>query len=429
MGEKKFKSGKAWTVVIITILAQVTFAIGLMKVPSNMGLIMAGYGVDEVAAGNLMNANGIVALILALPAGLIMQRIGARNVLISAMAITIIGNLIGVFAGDTNFAMLLISRAIEGFGYGMQVVTAPQLISEWFPAQLRGLPSGIQSIWFSVGQLIMLNVAALLPGVQEGSWIGSWWFTIIVMAVVLVLVIILVRSPEPEYNQLVDATNAASAEVDPETGKPVEKKKPSIVSGLSSATTWLILVVFFLFGYVNSAYASFYPTYLMQDFGLDMGTANSLTSIATIAMLIAGIVGGFILNKIKVTKRPIYLLVLTVLVGVMGLIMFNIPDTGVVPVFLAVLGFVFQLFPGTVFAVAPEAAKTPETVPATMGVLGIGQNLSGLMGTLISSLFLTSMGSWQACTIPNGIFMALSVICAIVMIPLMKKQYAKRGML
>ena len=75
---------------------------------------------------------------------------------------------------------------------------------------------------------------------------------------------------------------------------------------------------------------------------------------------------------------------------------------------------------------APEAAASPETVPTTMGVLGIGQNFAGVFGTLITSLFMVNMGnSWQAATIPNGIFMVLGVVCAAVMIPLMKKQYAK----
>lgn len=413
MEEKKFNSGKAWLVVIIAILAQITFAIGLMKVPANMVLIMNGFGVDPVAAGNLMNFNGIVALIVALPAGMIMQKFGARNVLIGALAITIIGNFLGVFAGTDNFGLLLASRAIEGFGYGMQVVTAPQLISEWFPAQLRGLPNGISSIWFGVGQLIILNAATMLPGVQEGIWLGSWWFTIICMAVLLVLTILFVKSPPAAENQL-------------EMEETPADKKVSVVAGLASPTTWLILFVFFLFGYVNSAFGSYYPTYLQQDFGMDMAGANGMTSVATIAMLISGIVGGFILNKVKVTKRPVYLLVLSVLVGIMGLCMFNIPDAAMLMPFCIVFGFVLQLFPGAAYSVAPEAAAAPETVPTTMGVLGIGQNFAGVFGTLITSLFMVNMGnSWQAATIPNAIFMVLGVVCAIAMVPLMKKQYAK----
>ena len=187
--------------------------------------------------------------------------------------------------------------------------------------------------------------------------------------------------------------------------------------------------MFFLFGYVNSAFSSYYPTYLSADLGLDVASANSITSIATAAMMVSGIVFGIVLNKVKVTKRPTILLVIAVLVGVCGLIMFNLPSVGMVIPFLIVFGLVLQTFPGTAYSVAPEAAASPATVAVTMGVMGIGQNFSGVFGTLITSLFVDNMGTWQSVTIPNAIFMVLGVVCAVALVRVMKKQYKKLGML
>ena len=65
----------------------------------------------------------------------------------------------------------------------------------------------------------------------------------------------------------------------------------------------------------------------------------------------------------------------------------------------------------------------------TMGVMGIGQNFSGVFGTLITSLFVDNMGTWQSVTIPNAIFMVLGVVCAVALVRVMKKQYKKLGML
>ena len=61
--------------------------------------------------------------------------------------------------------------------------------------------------------------------------------------------------------------------------------------------------------------------------------------------------------------------------------------------------------------------------------MGIGQNFSGVFGTLITSLFVDNMGTWQSVTIPNAIFMVLSVVCAVALVRVMKKQYKKLGML
>ena len=415
MQEKTFAGGKAWLVVIIAMFVQVAFAAGLMKAPATMMPIMQQFGVDEVAAGNLMNANGIVALILALPGGIIMQRIGARNVTLIALVIGIVGNVVGLLGGGGSFEVLVASRAIEGFAYGLIVVTTPQFVALWFPAQKRGLPNGITSLWFSIGQLIILNATAGLMSMAGGSWQADWYFVIGFMVIMLILAFIVCKEPPEEHNFL--------EVVKEDDSQP----KPGIAAGLKSPTTWLLLLVFFLFGYVNSAFASYYPTYLQQDFGADLGTANSMTSIATVAMIIGGIVMGFVVNKVKLTARPILLLVVAILVGVCGLVMFNLPSIAFAAPFLFIMGLCFQAFPGTAYSVAPEAAASPATVSITMGVMGIGQNFSGVFGTLITSLFLTGMGSWQAVTIPNAIFMVIGVVAGIALLPLMKKQYKKFG--
>lgn len=428
--EKKFNSSKAWLVAIVAILAQVTFAMGLMKVPSNAPLLMQGLGIDPVAFGNLMNANGIVSLIFSIPAGIIMQKIGARNILMLAMGIYIVGQIVGVLAGE-NYTMLIVSRAIEGLGYGMQSSAVPQFISEWFPAQKRGLPSGIDSIWFSVGQLIILNLAAHLPGAAEGSWLGSWWFVIIVQVIWLVVVFLFAKSPSEEENQLDEVIGG---------------EKPSLAQGIASPTTWLVLGAFLCFGYVNSAFASFFPNYLQNFFGMDMAGSNSMTSVATVAMLVAGIVGGFVLNAIKATKRPVFLFVLVIVVGICGLAMFNLPSTSVIIPFLIVMGIFFQVTPATCYSILPEAAASPETLPTSMGIMSVGQGLGGVFGTLITSIFLlpvpegtmvtdattgaaTPLLTWSAMTIPNAVVFVISFISAILLIILMKKQYEKRGML
>ena len=330
----------------------------------------------------------------------------------------ICGNLIGLFIGAHDFGVLIASRAIEGFAYGLIVVTTPQFVSMWFPAQKRGLPNGVTSLWFSFGSLIILNLTGVLMTVT-GSWTGDWMFSAGFMVVILVLVLLFAKEPADENNFL-------EAEIPAETAG---EKKPSIVDGLKSPATWLLLIVFFLFGYMDSAFSSDYPTYLSADLGLDVASANSITSIATAAMMVSGIVFGIVLNKVKVTKRPTILLVIAVLVGVCGLIMFNLPSVGMVIPFLIVFGLVLQTFPGTAYSVAPEAAASPATVAVTMGVMGIGQNFSGVFGTLITSLFVDNMGTWQSVTIPNAIFMVLGVVCAVALVRVMKKQYKKLGML
>lgn len=414
MDAKKFNAKKAWLVVVVGILVQVGFAISLMKVPSNMVLIMNGMGIDPVLAGNLMTVNGIVALIISLPAGMIMQKKGPRFVLLFALAVGLIGNIIGATIGATNYAALLVSRCFEGFGYGLMLVAVPQFIYEWFPSEKSGLPLGIQSAWFAYGSLIMLNAAAFLPGAAEGSWLGSWWFSIVFFVIVGVAAFFVCKSPCGDEMQLdVEAG---------EEGKP----KASLIDGLKAPGTWLILIMFFMFSFLTSSFAGFFPTYLQQDLGMDMVSANFVTSVATIANIVAGIVGGFLLNRVAPSKRPVCLFVVTVLIGACGIAMYNMPGIAMVIPFCVVYGLISQLFPPTAYAIAPETAYSPDTVSGTLGVITFGSNLAGACGTFITSVVMTAFGnSWQAATIPNALFAALAVVAGITLLFYMKKRNQK----
>lgn len=413
----KFNAGKGWLVVLVAFFCQIVFAIGMMKVPANMVNLMMGLGINELDAGNLMNAVGIVSLILCLPAGMIMQKLGARKVMLFSLCATLIGNIVGFVAG-ANFGMIIAGRAIEGLGYGTQLLTVSQFITEWFPAQKRGLPQGIVSIWVAVGSFIILNTAPILPGAAEGQWGASWILAMICFVVALVLAFFILKSPTPEYMQIQPLPSEAASDA----------PKASIVDGLKSGATWLLMIAMLLFCFVNSSFMSYYPTYLIQDFGLDMGAANGITSVASIAQIVAGFIGGFLLNVIRTTKRIYFMFALIIVLAALGLFMYNLPDIGIAMPFCVAFGFFFQMYPGTAFAIAPESAYTPETIPTTMGIMNLASNLAGVLGTLVSSIFLVSMGSWQSLTIPNGIFAAVSIIAGIGAVFAMRKKYRQLGM-
>lgn len=214
--------------------------------------------------------------------------------------------------------------------------------------------------------------------------------------------------------------------INPEdAGKP----KASLIDGLKAPGTWLILIMFFMFSFLTSSFAGFFPTYLQQDLGMDMVSANSVTSVATIANIVAGIAGGFLLNRIAPSKRSVYLFVVTILIGVCGIAMYNMPGIAMVIPFCIVYGLISQLFPPTAYAIAPETAYSPDTVSGTLGVITFGSNLAGACGTFITSVVMTAFGnSWQAATIPNALFAVLAVVAGAALILYMKKrsqQHAK----
>lgn len=401
---KKFNAGKAWAVAIVITLCQVAFAINMFKVPAVMGQIIGAYGIDPSLAGWLMNAVGITSLILSIPAGVLMQKLGPRNIFIAVFIINIIGDAVGAFA--PTFEMLIISRVIEGFAYGLLAATATPFISAWFPAMRRGVPNAISALWVSIGMFVILNSATLVEPVA--GWQGVWWFSLAVLVVMFILGLFFLRMPTSSESFL-------------DEGAPQTDRKPSLLEGFKAPAIWLMLLIFLFFGFVTSAYGSYYPLYLQAGLGLPFDQANMVTSVSTITLMVGGIITGIILRKVPIKKRAIMMLVVTLLMVAAALTMFNLPSGSLALPYMVVYGLVMQSFPAVCFTMVPEASRTPATISISMGILMIGMNFSGVFGTLITGMFIVS-GGYPSITIPNAIFAVIGVLAAIALIFTMRKK-------
>lgn len=101
--EIKLNSSRSWMQFIIVFLVGITIASGMFKVPVNMPNIMEFYGVPISSAGLLMSVVGFTCIFTALPAGAIMQKIGAKKFGIVVIASAIIENVVGAAAPTKAF--------------------------------------------------------------------------------------------------------------------------------------------------------------------------------------------------------------------------------------------------------------------------------------------------------------------------------------
>lgn len=111
--EIKLNSSRSWMQFIIVFLVGITIASGMFKVPVNMPNIMEFYGVPISSAGLLMSVVGFTCIFTALPAGAIMQKIGAKKFGIVVIASAIIENVVG--AAAPTFEVLLATRSSKAF--------------------------------------------------------------------------------------------------------------------------------------------------------------------------------------------------------------------------------------------------------------------------------------------------------------------------
>ena len=193
----------AWIVLWTVLLASVAAAFNQYKVPALLPILMQSFGVDLVDAAWLVSAFSVTGVLLALPSGLILYRLGSRTTGIAGLGFVLAGCLMGSVPLGIN--VFLASRVVEGVGLGLVVVVSPALIAEWFPPACRGLPMGIYAIWLPVGAVLAFSVAPGLAGV--GGWELAWWAGAAVSLVAIVVYIVMIHGGRP----LLDADRTDSA--------------------------------------------------------------------------------------------------------------------------------------------------------------------------------------------------------------------------
>lgn len=137
--EIKLNSSRSWMQFIIVFLVGITIASGMFKVPVNMPNIMEFYGVPISSAGLQMSVVGFTCIFTALPAGAIMQKIGAKKFGVVVIASAIIENVVG--AAAPTFEVLLATRFLEGLSYGCMSMVSVAIITANFTSDKRGLPT------------------------------------------------------------------------------------------------------------------------------------------------------------------------------------------------------------------------------------------------------------------------------------------------
>src|SRR3984885_16129363 len=135
----------------------------------------------------------IGAMIGAITAGAIADRIGRRATLVWAAAIFILGSVLSPLA--PNVCVLIVARAIIGIGIGFTSVTAPVYVSELAPPQSRGMLIGLYQFALTVG-IALANLVGYWLAAQQ-AW--RLMFGIAVVPTVFFLGVILTVPESPRW--------------------------------------------------------------------------------------------------------------------------------------------------------------------------------------------------------------------------------------
>lgn len=128
----------AWVIVWVVFLASVAAPLNQFKVPPLLPVLVETFDIELGQAALLMSSFAITGVICALPAGLVLQRLGLKTTGIIALLSLIIGSGLGAVVDRAGW--LMATRVLEGIGMGLISLVGPSAITLWFRREKQGLP-------------------------------------------------------------------------------------------------------------------------------------------------------------------------------------------------------------------------------------------------------------------------------------------------
>jgi MFS family permease len=324
-----------------------------------MPVLMQTFQIDLTQAGLLMSIIAMIGLVLALPTGIILQRLGSKAALLIALVLMAAGA--GIGALSNSFAMLLGSRVVEALGMGLMGVTAPATIAMWFPPDRQGTPMGIWATWVPIGSVAIYNLSPAMAA--SLGWKSVWWIGAGFAVIMMVVSGLLITRPPARTQPDMQAQVA-----------------PNVKQALANRDIWLLALSFACMNLTMLSLGTYYTTFLNEVRGYPLGQAAFLASTTTLVVLLSAPVAGWLSDRIG-SRRLVFSLPF-LFIAVSFLFPFHVTGWQII-VLLVMQGLIVGAIPTATFVAAGEIMRRPEWVGLGLAVVLIGQNIGQLLGPLL----------------------------------------------
>lgn len=368
---RKGNMGRAWAIVFVVFMAG-------FCMPANMGetmwvapLVMEGLGFGPDVLGWVNGVFYILGAVIAFPAASFIRRLGIRWSVTIALLCGIAGNLIGVFS--PNVGILMVSRIIQGAGFGLMGVIGVAAITPWFPAERRGLPLGVWAMWVAAANAITPMLDAAIAE-QTGSYLNVWWFFFAFDIAVLVLFLLVYRDPSDPY---IDEAEKAG------------EVKFSYKELFSNKVVWVLGALFFLEEGAFIASQGFLSTYITANLDAPLMVGTGLVSAGAIWGACFAPIAGKISDAIKSRRKVlIFCMVCAVL---FGLGVFTVTDLKLYVLVIILNGFVGGGIASMLWASCTETVPS-HLVSGATATLACCQSVGMFLGSMFVGQVISSIG-------------------------------------
>jgi predicted MFS family arabinose efflux permease len=341
-----------------------------------MPLMLKTYDYDLTLAGGFMSVYAVVGLATSAFLGIWLKKFGIRNYSLTAGLLLIVGSLITISWPD-NSATVLISRAIEGFGFAILAIIGPIIAIRSATIVQRPLAIAIFASWIPIGQLTALGIAQ--PAIELGQWRIIWWVGIVLTLIVVTCLWLKNREENKNKIQFSTAEDVLNISM---------RARVSMIIASAIFTLWSAQYL---------AMSTWLPHYLVTQRGLTPTDAIAPYAIPTVIIIIFNIVGGIILRR-GVPVFPILAFVLIIQAG-LWLIFDSLSSTASGIAALVIYGAAAGITPTCLFSMPNTILGQHGSNGPAFGVLMTGRHLGVLAGPILLPQLILINGKWESASL------------------------------
>ncbi|WP_019544736.1 MFS transporter [Streptomyces sulphureus] len=360
-----------------------------------VGPLTEAFDISKSQYGLISSAFSIGYMVFAFLAGPLVDRYGARRILLLGVAVWSLVTALTPVAG--SFLGLFLARVVLGAGEGPGFPAATRTVSRWLPQQERGTALAMVGGVAVAGSLLIGGpvVTQLIAGF---GWRGMFWVLALVGAVWFAVAWRLLKDTPDEHPGVSAAERAhiAAGQRDEErTSKGRVEWRPVLVN----RNMWIIGIGYFAWGFMFWAFMYWLPEYLSTEYGLSI-TAVGLFSVAPWAAGVVGaLLGGVLTDRIfrrtgSPRTRLVIMGVALLLSGASLIPIFTAPSLTVSLVFISAgvgIGFVTG---GIWWVAAIDAAPGQPGLAA--GFADAAFAGSGIVAPSVMGFLVTTTGSFSS---------------------------------
>jgi len=153
--------------LILAFLTSLTMHLLMFSYSQLEESIKSEMGLTYAEAGFIFSLSILALILLRIPWGLVIDRLGFR--VSSGLALTLLG-VFGLLRGlAVNYGTLLLFQLFLGVGFAAVMPCLPKLVSAWFPPEKAGFAIGVTISGYAIGDIIGLSATPYLL-----TWLNSW---------------------------------------------------------------------------------------------------------------------------------------------------------------------------------------------------------------------------------------------------------------